>query len=318
MLKSNFFEAGIPEERFNYYILFNAVLYFDESSKSTHPSPDELYNEMLTANFVHYIRYFVQQVPQFYPEVHPSPFLRNKEKWLGPFAIPTSVTGDQVDTSTGGRLVPPYETLPFSTGSEGTPVNVPIYYQAYVIPGLERVPTSSAISALVEVTMEFWDYHFHHAYLGRCVAYEGIEMNVETQLFRAGLPEENFNFYLTFKTVLYFAKGSARQPPGPATLISSMVNADFVSYIKHYVRQLSHIYVDLDPNPFERVQEVRMGNLGVTRYPLGCEVKLWHTSRTKYLVRRYHGRKGTRYRSCRAVINRHSIIENFSNIFGYR
>lgn len=185
------------------------------------------------------------------------PFLRNKEIRIGPFFLAsTNLDANHYlegEATTFGRSLPSSNSLLFSFGSKGIPVRISGDYQTEVIPDLATKPKSAEVTALVQITMEFWDQHFHHAFAESGVVYKGLEMDVQDIRFEAGIPEERFNYFIAFSTVLFFDESSVDELPHPDAVYNDMITANFEHYIRQYVRKVAQFYPE-QPKPISSQQ----------------------------------------------------------------
>lgn len=147
-----------------------------------------------------------------------------------------------------GTVAPAGPTDPFPP--DAIQVRVRDYFLAYVIPNLTVQPTPEQTAALITITETFWDAYFKEKYPRSPQRYIGIQIIPNEVRYRAGIPEQKFNFYIDFNTTVAFEGGSTNLPATQA-LFDVMAQANFQSYILNYVRR-----VNIDPNPFRSNNEV--------------------------------------------------------------
>ena len=152
---------------------------------------------------------------------------------------PTPTTGlvptTSPDSTTFAPIVPGTPT-----GAPTEPfirIRVTDYYIAYVIPLLTEPPTPEEAAELLAVTRDFWFEYFVDFYADSEIQFRDLVLTIDEEKFGMGIPEERYNYFLDFDTVVLYAEDSP-EPPGARETFSIMSRADFVSYILDYVRSL--------------------------------------------------------------------------------
>jgi hypothetical protein len=86
VVDEDFFNTGIPEERFNYYINFNTTVLYEDNSRLP-PGPEETFEIMASADFEDYVSRFVRTQPAFNSTTEVA--FRAQESSDGPTLTPT-------------------------------------------------------------------------------------------------------------------------------------------------------------------------------------------------------------------------------------
>lgn len=116
-------------------------------------------------------------------------------------------------------------------------VTVTDYYISYVIPGLTEEPSQEDIDILLDATRQFFVTIFEDYYVDSDVQFLDLKYELKEWLYNASIPEERFNLYMHYDTVVLYELDSPR-PASPLESFSIMSNTDFAPYIIEYVRTI--------------------------------------------------------------------------------
>lgn len=221
------YDLGIPREDFNYIVGFSGTLLYEPDSAPP-PNAAMTTNIMLAseADYLVYILDYVRTQPQFLTTVE---VFFNLQDTLPPNSIP-------VPTSAPAEIVQSPTLAPTSITETNTIRRVVKGFLAYVAPRLTELPSDSEVVELMTMTREFYDKVFRDVYQDQpTMLFRTVILEPLTHQFGAGIPEDQFNYYIPFDANFLYETDSDT-PLSVAEHFSIMAQANYTDYILNYIR----------------------------------------------------------------------------------